>query len=399
MEEDYYFDDFSYEGGGYGDSGEWDFDEDWYYDDYDDEDYGYGSYDFDYSNDEYSRDNVYDEDYDYESDGKGGWNFSLGGVPDTLKDFATGLAGNYAQQSIGQKYWKQRTDYEDSLRAKWFDMENKYNSPVAMAARLRAAGLNPALVLGGASGAGAMAGSVGRRSAAGGSAPVLGSPITAPSKLAELNVMDSVANKNNAEAERAESDVTHNSFMNRLAEAQTGVQNALAGVHSADAAGKRINNNIQKMAYESLNATYDVVTGTSPDGSVSYHSKIKGYMVDTLKQVVQLSNDSMHNSALAQNFPALVKSVGDGFATVGANLLASLSNARLSELAASVKDETMDSEIFRDKARNYTDAGLQVVDRILDAFKVGLGYKGKSMFTTYADGNGEITGGKNVVIK
>ena len=417
MEEDYYFDDFTYEGGGYDDIGDsyddyydddyyyddyYDYYDDDYYDDYDDDDPYYDSYGFDnpydfYDYDDYYSNGIYDED-DYETDGKGGWNFSIGGVPDTLKDFATGLAGNYAQQSAGYKYWKKRTDYEDALRAKWFDKENEFNSYKAMAARIRAAGLNPALVLGGSAGAGAMAASVGRRSSAGGSAPVLGAPITSPSKLAELNVMDSIANKNNSEAERALSDVQHNSYMNRLADAQTGVQNALAGLNASQKTAQDIQNDITRLSKAALDATYNIATGTDAYGN-KFYSQVKGYMVDIMQKVLSVSDSYMQNSALAANYEKLVQSVGDVFDLNRANLAIALSNSEIQRLLADVKRDTIDSEVFRTKFKNYSEGALDIIDRIIDGGKVYVGAKGKSIFTTYSDKNGEISGGKDVIIK
>lgn len=52
------------------------------------------------------------------------------------------------------KYWKKRVDYENKLQKEWFNMSNEYNSPAQQVARLKDAGLSPALMFGG-SGAGA----------------------------------------------------------------------------------------------------------------------------------------------------------------------------------------------------------------------------------------------------
>lgn len=55
------------------------------------------------------------------------------------------------------KYWKKRVDYENKLQKEWFNMSNEYNSPAQQVARLKDAGLSPALMFGG-SGAGASVG-------------------------------------------------------------------------------------------------------------------------------------------------------------------------------------------------------------------------------------------------
>lgn len=372
----------------------WYSDDDYY--DFDDDDSGYDSYDFDnpynsYDYDDYYSDGIYDED-DYESDGKGGWSFSIGGVPDTLKDFATGLAGNYAQQSIGNKYWKKRTDYEEALRAKWFDIENKYNSPRAMAARLRAAGLNPALILGGSGGAGAMAASAGRRSSAGGSSVALGSPITSPSKLAELNVMDSIANKNNADAARAQSDVVHNSFMNRLADAQVGVQNALAGLHGSQKEGQDIQNNMQKLAYAALTSVHNVLVGGDSDGN-EYYMEVRGYMTDIIKDVLEISSRSINNNALASNIPALIKSVGDGFALIGENLRAARGDANVKQIAGEIAFSNRNWSEYADMFQSV--GGPQMVSSIVSALITAFSKGGvvKGIAETIVDSNGEVTGG------
>lgn len=50
-----------------------------------------------------------------------------------------------------QRRWeREQMDYENKINKEWWDMQNAYNSPAAQVARMREAGLNPALLYGSA---------------------------------------------------------------------------------------------------------------------------------------------------------------------------------------------------------------------------------------------------------
>jgi hypothetical protein len=141
-----------------------------------------------------------------------------------------GLAGSLGSSLLGNRGAKRRQQLADQNNIKFWQMQNKYNDPSQQMARLKKAGLNPALIYGSGSANTGVAGSI------------------APSKPAPYNIKDPVPSmlqtammtsqidlqKSQAEKNRADANQTNELLGGKLTNLQLrneiqGIKNYIAG--------------------------------------------------------------------------------------------------------------------------------------------------------------------------
>lgn len=314
----------------------------------------------------------------------------MAGFLDFIKPTAQNAFSSFINGGINDYFWKQRADYEDELRQKWFDKVNAYNTPANQRRRIEEAGLNPALMMGG-SGAGSSI------SAQAGFEPNL-SPTPPQNNYADTALIASQIELNKANANKADSDADRNSFLNRLTDAQTGVQQALAGLHNADAAGKALNNALTKLNLDALSVSVDVATGVDSDGNVSY-TKMNHAAAKAFSEVLGFSANNIDSLIKQGTVSAYWQSVLNQFAIAGEQLKEAKANAAIAEIRKGIEDASQYAKI----AEPYIHAAKEAADIVVDVIEGVMAVKsaaakiaslfGKKITTTDTfDGDGTQTG-------
>lgn len=198
------------------------------------------------------------------------------------------------------KYWKKRVDYENKLQKEWFNMANEYNSPAQQVARLKDAGLSPALMFGG-SGAGA---SVGASSADMPSAPSGGGASSSSLNPSYDALASSVIKLNSAKAREAESnsDKTdaerdYQNWMNNI------LAPLLAEGKSLENTGKKYQN-----AIDLINASYLEIEKLSDLGEQQIRIGEMLATIDKLKSDKELNDrERQQLDVIAQEIRSRIK--------------------------------------------------------------------------------------------
>ncbi|WGL30995.1 DNA pilot protein [Dipodfec virus UOA04_Rod_626] len=310
----------------------------------------------------------------------------MSGFLDFIKPVAKNAFSSFVNGGVNDLFWRQRANYEDELRQKWFDKVNAYNTPANQRRRIEEAGLNPALMMGG-SGAGSSI------SAQAGFEPNL-SPTPPQNNYADTALIASQIKLNEANANKADSDANRNTVLNKLTESQSAVQRALAGVHNADAAGKRINNALANLNLAALSQTFKVATGMDTDGNIEY-TEMNSVSAKAFAETLEVTSKNIDALVKQGTVREYLQSVLDQFAIVGEQLREAKANAAIAEIRQGIEKAAQYAKIaepYMHLVKEFSDIAINVVEGVMSvksaAAKIASLF-GKKITTTDAfDGDG-----------
>lgn len=306
----------------------------------------------------------------YGADNGGYTDYSSGGVSDS-QIFAANI--DTMNRNLAMLYDDYAARRQQKYRIQLMDKENSYNSPINQRRRLEAAGLNYALLQGG-SGAGATISTSSAKSPAPGGlntgAVQFGN---IASQMAEIGLMESQMRKNDADAEKAESDVDRNISLNQLTDAQRNVQQSLVDLNVSQKEAIDLDNDFKKLTKTAMEQDYDIVTGVSTNGELTV-TKVKGYALDYVNKALKLCGESIERGAQIANVEAFIQSVADSYALASAILVEQQGKALAASVDAYVKANSQDAKVFSEWWNNTVGtvlgSGKDLVDIILGGTKV-----------------------------